>query len=76
MLLPGRGFGDKHASGRVSLASLDEYDYANIGRSLRKLASEYFAVFEKENGGGKEGKEGKGRNAKTAVTNPLKRGKK
>lgn len=76
MLLPGRGFGGKHASGRVSLANLDEYDYADIGRSLRKLASEYFAVFEKENGGGKVGKKGKGRNAKTAVTKPLKRGKK
>jgi aspartate 4-decarboxylase len=36
----------------VSLANLDEYDYANTGRSLRKLASEYFAMFEKENGKG------------------------
>jgi len=36
----------------VSLAKLDEYDYANTGRSLRKLASEYFAMFEKENGKG------------------------
>jgi aspartate 4-decarboxylase len=51
VLLPGRGFGGTHASGRVSLANLNEYDYANIGRSLRKLASEYFALFEKEKGG-------------------------
>ena len=49
VLLPGRGFGGTHASGRVSLANLDEYDYANIGRSLRKLASEYFQMFEMEN---------------------------
>ncbi len=53
------------ASGRVSLANLDEYDYPNIGRSLRKLASEYFAIFEKGNGKGpaktaaKTGKAGK-----------------
>jgi aspartate 4-decarboxylase len=63
--LPGRGFGGKHASGRVSLANLDEYDYPNIGRSLRKLASEYFAILEKGNGKGpaktaaKAGKAGK-----------------
>jgi len=50
VLLPGRGFGGKHASGRVSLANLNEYDYANIGRSLRKLASEYFARFEQQSG--------------------------
>ena len=53
VLLPGRGFGGKHASGRVSLANLNEYDYANIGRSLRKLASEYFARFEQQAGGAK-----------------------
>jgi aspartate 4-decarboxylase len=66
VLLPGRGFGGKQASGRVSLANLNEYDYANIGRSLRGLASEYFAIFEQENGGGKGGK------AKTAVVKPVK----
>ena len=53
ILLPGRGFGAAHPSGRVSLANLNEYDYANIGRAIRKMASEYFELFEKEKGGGK-----------------------
>jgi len=66
VLLPGRGFGGTHASGRVSLANLNEYDYANIGRSLRKLASEYFALFEKEKGGAPA----------TGGKKPVKRGKK
>ena len=48
ILLPGRGFGTTHPSGRVSLANLNEYDYANIGRAIRNMASEFFAVFEKE----------------------------
>lgn len=51
ILLPGKGFGTTHASGRVSLANLNEYDYANIGRAIRSMASEYFALFEKEKGG-------------------------
>jgi aspartate 4-decarboxylase len=46
ILLPGRGFGTTHASARVSLANLNEYDYANIGRSLRKLAAEYHALYQ------------------------------
>jgi aspartate 4-decarboxylase len=45
ILLPGRGFGTPHQSARISLANLNEYDYANIGRFLRKLASEYYAEF-------------------------------
>ena len=53
ILLPGRGFGTTHPSGRVSLANLNEYDYANIGRAIRNMASEFFAVFEKEKGGKK-----------------------
>jgi aspartate 4-decarboxylase len=53
ILLPGRGFGAAHPSGRVSLANLNEYDYANIGRAIRKMASEYFVLFEQEKGGGK-----------------------
>ncbi|WP_050478190.1 bifunctional aspartate transaminase/aspartate 4-decarboxylase [Herbaspirillum rhizosphaerae] len=53
ILLPGKGFGATHPSGRVSLANLNEYDYANIGRAIRKMASEYFALFEEEKGGGK-----------------------
>ncbi|MDM0012517.1 bifunctional aspartate transaminase/aspartate 4-decarboxylase [Variovorax sp. J22P168] len=51
VLLPGRGFGGTHASGRVSLANLNEYDYANIGKSIRGMASEYFERFQKETGG-------------------------
>ncbi|MDM0025653.1 bifunctional aspartate transaminase/aspartate 4-decarboxylase [Variovorax saccharolyticus] len=53
VLLPGRGFGGTHASGRVSLANLNEYDYANIGKSIRGMASEYFARFEQQAGGAK-----------------------
>lgn len=52
VLLPGRGFGGTHASGRVSLANLNEYDYANIGRALRRMAQEFFELFEQENAGG------------------------
>lgn len=52
VLLPGRGFGGTHASGRVSLANLNEYDYANIGRALRRMAQEFFELFEKEGAGG------------------------
>jgi len=52
VLLPGRGFGGTHASGRVSLANLNEYDYANIGRASRRMASEFFEIFEQEKAGG------------------------
>ncbi|MDY7578953.1 bifunctional aspartate transaminase/aspartate 4-decarboxylase [Herbaspirillum sp. RTI4] len=45
ILLPGRGFGTQHQSARVSLANLNEYDYANIGRSIRKMAAEFYAQF-------------------------------
>ena len=41
VLLPGRGFGTQHPSGRVSLASLNASDYVKIGRSIRKLFAEY-----------------------------------
>lgn len=67
VMLPGRGFGGATASGRVSLANLNEYDYANIGRALRRMADEYFERFGKASGGaaatkkekGKAGKKGK-----------------
>lgn len=48
VLLPGRGFGTRHPSGRASLANLNEYEYAAIGRSLRSMADEYYAVFAKK----------------------------
>lgn len=45
VLLPGRGFGTQHASARASLANLNEFEYAEIGRSLRAMAEEYYAEF-------------------------------
>lgn len=50
VLLPGRGFGADQPAGRVSLANLNEYEYARIGRALRGMAEEYHAAFEKEKG--------------------------
>lgn len=41
VLLPGRGFGTRHPSGRVSLANLNEADYAKIGRAIRRLFEGY-----------------------------------
>ncbi|MES2030323.1 MAG: bifunctional aspartate transaminase/aspartate 4-decarboxylase [Pseudomonadota bacterium] len=52
VMLPGRGFGTKQPSGRVSLANLNEYEYARIGRALRQMADEYFEEFSKEKGKG------------------------
>ncbi len=49
VLLPGRGFGAQHPSGRASLANLNEYEYAAIGRALRGLADEYYQQFRKGN---------------------------
>jgi aspartate 4-decarboxylase len=45
ILLPGKGFGTPHPSWRVSLANLNEYDYANIGKAIRKLSQEYYERF-------------------------------
>ncbi|WP_294613046.1 bifunctional aspartate transaminase/aspartate 4-decarboxylase [uncultured Gilliamella sp.] len=42
VLLPGKGFAVQHPSARASLANLNEYQYAAIGLSLRKLAQEYY----------------------------------
>jgi aspartate 4-decarboxylase len=50
VMLPGKGFGTPHPSGRVSLANLNEYDYANIGRALREMATDYYAMYQKETG--------------------------
>ena len=41
VLLPGRGFGTPHPSGRVSLANLNESDYRKIGRAIRTLLADY-----------------------------------
>ena len=48
ILLPGRGFGTQHPSGRASLANLNEYEYARIGRALRRMADEYHAAWKKK----------------------------
>lgn len=45
VLLPGKGFGTKQPAGRVSLANLNEYEYANIGRALRAMADQYYEEF-------------------------------
>jgi len=50
VLLPGRGFGTRHPSGRVSLANLNESDYVKIGRSIRKLFEEYVERYNEATG--------------------------
>lgn len=62
VLLPGRGFGTRQPAGRASLANLNEYQYANIGRSLRKMAEEFHRIFEK--GGAPKAKKGNGKSAR------------
>ena len=47
VLLPGKGFGTRHPSARASLANLNEYQYAKIGRVIRALAEEYHAEFKR-----------------------------
>ena len=39
------GFGDTRPSARVSLANLNESDYAAIGRAIRRMLDEYFARY-------------------------------
>jgi aspartate 4-decarboxylase len=50
VLLPGRGFGTPHPSGRVSLANLNEADYHNIGQAVRELMQEYVDRYNKATG--------------------------
>ncbi|SAK54584.1 aspartate aminotransferase [Caballeronia temeraria] len=50
VLLPGRGFGTQHPSGRVSLANLNESDYTQIGRAIRKLMDGYIERYNKAAG--------------------------
>jgi aspartate 4-decarboxylase len=45
VLLPGKGFGTPHPSARVSLANLDEPDYARIGRIIWSVMEEYAAEY-------------------------------
>ncbi|MCP3707347.1 bifunctional aspartate transaminase/aspartate 4-decarboxylase [Paraburkholderia sp. CNPSo 3274] len=50
VLLPGKGFGTPHPSGRVSLANLNESDYRKIGRAVRKLTEEYVERYNEATG--------------------------
>lgn len=52
VLLPGKGFGTPHPSGRVSLANLNESDYRKIGRAVRKLTEEYVQRYNDATGKG------------------------
>ncbi|MBS1065829.1 bifunctional aspartate transaminase/aspartate 4-decarboxylase [Gluconobacter kondonii] len=45
VLLPGAGFGATRPSARASLANLNEFQYAAIGRSLRQMLDEYHSEF-------------------------------
>jgi len=45
VLLPGRGFGSSRPSGRASLANLNEYEYASIGKALRTMADELYQEY-------------------------------
>jgi len=47
VLMPGGGFGDQAPSARVSLANLNESDYAAIGRAIRNLLDTYYDRFKK-----------------------------
>ncbi len=47
VLLPAKGFGTSHPSVRVSLANLNEADYVKIGKAIHKLATEYYAQYQK-----------------------------
>jgi len=48
VLLPGKGFGTLHPSGRVSLANLNEQDYVKIGQCVRKLRDEYLERYRQQ----------------------------
>jgi len=50
VLLPGRGFGTMHPSGRVSLAHLNESDYRQIGKAVRHMLSEHVDRYNSETG--------------------------
>ena len=46
ILLPGKGFGVPHPSARVSLANLNQSDYACLGRVIRTMIEEYAAEYQ------------------------------
>ena len=49
VLLPGKGFGTPHPSARISLANLNEADYARIGRIIRSMMEDYFNQYQAAN---------------------------
>ncbi|MFT8590884.1 MAG: bifunctional aspartate transaminase/aspartate 4-decarboxylase [Acetobacter orientalis] len=49
VLLPGSGFGGVRPAARASLANLNEFQYAAIGRALRKMVDEYYQQFSSKN---------------------------
>ncbi|MDR6771899.1 hypothetical protein [Azospirillum sp. BE72] len=53
VLLPGKGFGTQQPAARASLANLNEYEYAAIGRSLRKMADQFHEDFKRQQPKGK-----------------------
>ena len=52
VVLPGKGFGTPHPSARVSLANLNEQDYARIGRIIRAIMQEYADEYQRAKAGG------------------------
>jgi aspartate 4-decarboxylase len=48
ILMSGGGFGDTHPSARVSLANLNEHEYAAIGTAIRRLLDDYHEKYEAE----------------------------
>lgn len=59
VLMDGGGFGGPPWSVRVSLANLDDQDYANIGRFMREVAGEYLEAW--KSAPAKAGRGGRGR---------------
>ena len=45
VMLPGSGFGTQQPAGRISLANLNEYEYAAIGKALRNMMEHYFREY-------------------------------
>ncbi|QKJ85191.1 aspartate 4-decarboxylase [Paramixta manurensis] len=45
VMLPGTGFGTQKPAGRISLANLNEYEYAAIGKALRGMLEQYFDIY-------------------------------
>jgi len=61
VLLPGKGFGTQQPAARASLANLNEYEYAQIGRSLKTIADELFEQYQSENSNKQTPPKGKGK---------------